>query len=117
VLGYGWPDYVGDVPVTDPRFTPERGPHPAFVLTDHDRLPRPERPLLAFPPHAQSQRRCSHHPWSRTRPERHLRHAALAVNAKLHLRRTKVHYLEGEVPCLALKRYASEGLVARTPGF
>jgi glucose/arabinose dehydrogenase len=48
---YGWPDYVGEVPVTDERFRPQRGPHPSFVLADHETLPPPERALLAFPPH------------------------------------------------------------------
>lgn len=48
---YGWPDYVDGVPVTDERFRPERGPHPPFVLADHQALPPPERALLAFPPH------------------------------------------------------------------
>lgn len=48
---YGWPDFIGDVPVTDPRFMPTRGPAPTFVLSNHDELPPPERPLLNFPPH------------------------------------------------------------------
>ncbi|WP_219418647.1 PQQ-dependent sugar dehydrogenase [Pseudonocardia nigra] len=48
---YGWPDYVGGVPVTDERFRPERGPHPSFVLADHEALPPPQPALLAFPPH------------------------------------------------------------------
>ncbi|HYE27179.1 MAG TPA: hypothetical protein VEA61_02945 [Allosphingosinicella sp.] len=45
---YGWPDYVGGIPVTDPRFRPERGPQPGFLLADHALLPPPEKPLLAF---------------------------------------------------------------------
>lgn len=45
---YGWPDYIGGVPVADPRFAPSQGPQPGFLLADHDRLPPPERPLLAF---------------------------------------------------------------------
>jgi glucose/arabinose dehydrogenase len=49
---YGWPDFVGGEPVTSPAFTPERGPRPAFLLGDHDSLPAPEKPLLAFEPHA-----------------------------------------------------------------
>jgi glucose/arabinose dehydrogenase len=49
---YGWPDFVGDVPVTDARFRPERGETKSFVLANHDKLPPPERPLLSFPPHA-----------------------------------------------------------------
>jgi glucose/arabinose dehydrogenase len=46
---YGWPDFVGGDPVTDPRFRPARGPAPRFVLANHDELPPPERPLLRFP--------------------------------------------------------------------
>ena len=49
---YGWPDFVGDVPVTDPRFLPRRGAPPTFLLANHDQLPSPEKPLLSFPPHA-----------------------------------------------------------------
>lgn len=45
---YGWPDYVGGVPVTDPRFRPERGPRPEPLLANHGELPPPERPLLEF---------------------------------------------------------------------
>lgn len=45
---YGWPDYVGAVPVTDPGFRPKRGPQPEFVLADHGSLPPPERPLYSF---------------------------------------------------------------------
>jgi glucose/arabinose dehydrogenase len=48
---YGWPDFVGGNPVTDPRFRPVRGPRPTFVLANHDELPAPEQPLLEFPPH------------------------------------------------------------------
>lgn len=48
---YGWPDFVGDVPIDDPRYTPERGPSPTFLLANHDQLPAPEKPLLRFPPH------------------------------------------------------------------
>jgi glucose/arabinose dehydrogenase len=49
---YGWPDFVGDEPVTAARFTPERGPRPTFLLTNHDELPPLDKPLLAFAPHA-----------------------------------------------------------------
>jgi len=45
---YGWPDFVGGVPVTDPRFRPVRGPQPEPVLANHAELPPPERPLLEF---------------------------------------------------------------------
>lgn len=48
---YGWPDFVGDVPITDPRYQPERGAPPTFLLGRHNELPTPERPLLCFPPH------------------------------------------------------------------
>ena len=49
---YGWPDFIGDDPITDDQYLPERGPAPRFVLANHDELPPPERPLLRFPPHA-----------------------------------------------------------------
>ena len=49
---YGWPDFVGGDPITDPRYRPARGPAPTFLLANHDALPPPERPLLRFPPHA-----------------------------------------------------------------
>jgi glucose/arabinose dehydrogenase len=49
---YGWPDFIGDRPITDPEYHPTRGPAPTFVLANHDELPPPERPLLEFPPHA-----------------------------------------------------------------
>ncbi len=48
----GWPDFVGDAPVTDPRFRPRSGPQPAFLLDNHDELPAPARPLVSFPPHS-----------------------------------------------------------------
>jgi glucose/arabinose dehydrogenase len=48
---YGWPDYIGKHPVTEPRFRPERGPHPSFILAEHDSLPPPQQALLEFPPH------------------------------------------------------------------
>ncbi|VVJ20428.1 Uncharacterised protein [Amycolatopsis camponoti] len=53
---YGWPDYVGHRPVTDPAFAPQRGAHPQFVLADHDELPPPERALLEFEPHVSATR-------------------------------------------------------------
>ncbi|GAA1365967.1 PQQ-dependent sugar dehydrogenase [Streptomyces beijiangensis] len=48
---YGWPDYIGAVPVDAPRFAPDGGEAPAFVLANHDELPAPETPLVAFEPH------------------------------------------------------------------
>jgi glucose/arabinose dehydrogenase len=49
---YGWPDFIGDAPVTATKYGPERGPAPTFVLANHDELPPPRRPLLRFPPHS-----------------------------------------------------------------
>ena len=47
---YGWPDFIGGIPITDNRFTPERGQMPAFILSNHNDLPLPaEKPLLSFP--------------------------------------------------------------------
>ncbi len=48
---YGWPDFIGDVPITDPRYQPQRGAPPEFLLANHDELPAPEKPLLCFPSH------------------------------------------------------------------
>ncbi len=45
---YGWPDFYGGVPITDPRYRGPDGAVQAFLLADHDTLPAPERPLLAF---------------------------------------------------------------------
>jgi glucose/arabinose dehydrogenase len=49
---YGWPDFIGDEPITAATYRPERGPAPTFVLANHDELPSPRRPLLRFPPHS-----------------------------------------------------------------
>lgn len=48
---YGWPDFIGEVPITDVRYQPERGAAPTFLLANHNELPAPEKPLLCFPPH------------------------------------------------------------------
>ena len=48
---YGWPDFIGDVPISDPRYLPRRGAAPTFLLANHDTLPPSEKPLLRFPPH------------------------------------------------------------------
>jgi len=45
---YGWPDYIGGVPVMDARFHDDNGRAACFLLANHDELPRPERPLLEF---------------------------------------------------------------------
>ena len=36
---YGWPDYFGGVPVTDPRFKPAGQPQPEFLLESHPQTP------------------------------------------------------------------------------
>lgn len=48
---YGWPDFVGGNPVTDPRHFPKRRPGPAleFILSNHNELPTPEKPLCTLP--------------------------------------------------------------------
>jgi len=43
---YGFPDYVGGVPVTDPRFKSEKGDPPSFLMKEH---PQVEKPLLELP--------------------------------------------------------------------
>jgi len=48
---YGWPDFIGNIPITDPQYIPTRGPAPTFLLTNHEELPPLEKPLLLFPPH------------------------------------------------------------------
>lgn len=48
---YGWPDFIGDAPMGDPRYQPVRGPAPTPLLLNHHELPPPERPLLCFPAH------------------------------------------------------------------
>lgn len=48
---YGWPDFIGDNPITAAQYEPVRGPAPTSVLANHSELPPPERPLLHFPPH------------------------------------------------------------------
>lgn len=49
---YGWPDFIAGRPITDPKYTPQRGPKPKFVLQNHEDLPPPEKPLLEFPVNA-----------------------------------------------------------------
>lgn len=48
---YGWPDFLGGIPVTDERWKPETGEHPTFILANHDELPKPEKPLVEFYTH------------------------------------------------------------------
>jgi glucose/arabinose dehydrogenase len=49
---YGWPDFVGGHPITDPRYRPAQGPLPSYLLLNHDELPDPEPALLRFPAHS-----------------------------------------------------------------
>lgn len=51
---YGWPDFMGGIPITDDRFTPETGGRPSFILANHDDLPEPEQPLVEFTSHTAS---------------------------------------------------------------
>jgi glucose/arabinose dehydrogenase len=46
---YGWPDFAAGIPVTDPRFRPEQGPQPQFLMQEH---PPVEKPLMVFPQHS-----------------------------------------------------------------
>lgn len=46
---YGWPDYVGGAPITDPQFKPKGGPQPEFLMAEH---PPVERPFLERPMHS-----------------------------------------------------------------
>ncbi|MBU7006808.1 LysM peptidoglycan-binding domain-containing protein [Phosphitispora fastidiosa] len=47
---YGWPDYNARVPVTDPRFKPDGGPQPQFLITNQP--PLAEGPVALFEPHS-----------------------------------------------------------------
>jgi glucose/arabinose dehydrogenase len=49
---YGWPDFIGDVPVNSPRFAPEQGGPPEFILANHDELPAPHAALAEIETHA-----------------------------------------------------------------
>lgn len=46
---YGWPDFIGGEPIIDPKFRREGAEPLRFLLSNHDELPPPERPLAAFP--------------------------------------------------------------------
>jgi len=48
---YGWPDFMGDTPITDERFTPAASEPATFILGNHDELPVPEKPLVEFVSH------------------------------------------------------------------
>ncbi|MFK2825974.1 PQQ-dependent sugar dehydrogenase [Bacillus sp. B190/17] len=47
---YGWPDYTGGLPVTNPMFKPEGKPQPAFLLAEHPM--QPPKPIAVFAPHS-----------------------------------------------------------------
>jgi glucose/arabinose dehydrogenase len=53
---YGWPDFMGDTPITDLRFAPETGEPPTFILANHNVLPAPEKPLVEFVSHSAATR-------------------------------------------------------------
>lgn len=44
---YGWPDYAAGEPVTLPRFRPETGVQPEFILLNHPGVP--PKPYASFP--------------------------------------------------------------------
>ena len=45
---YGWPDFFGSRPATDPGFRAPDDPDIQFLLSNHAELSRPELPLLEF---------------------------------------------------------------------
>ncbi|HEX7025744.1 MAG TPA: PQQ-dependent sugar dehydrogenase [Gammaproteobacteria bacterium] len=45
---YGWPDYASGIPVTDPRFKPEYGGQPEFLMEEH---PPVDTPFMTLPEH------------------------------------------------------------------
>lgn len=47
---YGWPDYTGGHPVTQPEFKPTGKPQPRFLLSRHPM--QPPRPVATFEPHS-----------------------------------------------------------------
>lgn len=47
---YGWPDYSVGEPITSPRFQPDGGQQPEFLLTTHPNTP--PKPYAEFPPHS-----------------------------------------------------------------
>lgn len=47
---YGWPDYIGGLPVTLEQFRPVGGPQPEFLLANHPTVP--PSPFLSFAPHS-----------------------------------------------------------------
>src|ERR1700722_13745258 len=49
---YGWPDFIGHVPVSHPRFKRAQGDPPQFILANHDELPAPHAALAEIETHA-----------------------------------------------------------------
>lgn len=49
---YGWPDFSGGMPVTDPRFKPPGKPQPQFLLAEHPQ--KPPQPAARFGVHSSS---------------------------------------------------------------
>jgi glucose/arabinose dehydrogenase len=49
-MWYGWPDYTGGEPVTNPIFKPEGKKQPQFILSQHPMTP--PKPVAIFKPHA-----------------------------------------------------------------
>lgn len=47
---YGFPDYSGGFPITDPIFAPSIGEQPEFLLENHPMIP--SRPKAIIPPHS-----------------------------------------------------------------
>jgi len=47
---YGWPDYTGGLPVTNPIFKPENELQPTFLLARHPM--QPPKPIATFIPHS-----------------------------------------------------------------
>lgn len=45
---YGFPDFVGGVPITDPQFQPSNGAKPEFLMKNH---PPVEQPIARLTPH------------------------------------------------------------------
>ncbi len=46
---YGWPDFCVGEPVTLPKYSPEGGPRPEFLLVNHPNIP--PKPYAQFAPH------------------------------------------------------------------
>lgn len=46
-IWYGWPDYTGGFPVSQPRFKPFGGEQPQFLLMKHPNIP--PKPFATFP--------------------------------------------------------------------